>query len=53
MNADINEIYSSCHVLLFCTMSHFEKKEKKSVVQFNSPVKQVLYKTENKNEYAW
>jgi len=26
-------------------MSHFQKK---SVVQFNSPVKQVLYKKENK-----
>lgn len=36
MNVDFYEIYSSCHVLLFCTMSHFFKN---SVVQFNSPVK--------------
>jgi len=44
MKVDFNEIYSSCHVLLFGTMSHL----KKSVVQFSSPVKQYYKKQKTK-----
>jgi len=46
MKVDFNEVYSSLHVLMFCTKHHFEKK--KSVVQFNSPVKQCCIKQKTK-----